>query len=1006
MGRVLRVFDAERQIDMAVKMLLREDPKWASRMMREAAAQSRLDHPNICPVYDYGERDGQHFICMRFIDGPRLDEACRGLSLEGKIRVLVDVVDAVHAAHIEGLIHRDLKPGNILVETEPDGALRPYVLDFGLVRQSGDETLTATGELLGTPGYMSPEQARGDDGLDRRSDIFSLGVILYELLTHQLPFKGTTPTQLLLDIASGEVLPIEKARVDVPGPLARIVHQCLEQSAALRYQDAASLKADLLAFLRGDSVAARHVGLLHRLNRKARRYPLFTSALLLAIVITAGAIALGIRSELSAQERAQSAAYYGRLTQTLESDLRLAWMKPPHDLTAELQSARKRADELAESIPELPSLARDLARLAAGKAYLLVDLPDKAIPMLLPLAESDAEHTEAAELLGRAYGRLYNQALDDALQSRSPEIRENRLAVIRRQYLEPARRHLESAGSDPGTRGLIAYFSGNFEAAVELLESQFEAEPWPVDTMLALVDTYLAAAATDATAADFDAAVGWLNRAGKHLRSAAEIARSHPMVQGAFCRLLNMNLFVERDFSEAAATPDADDYVMQCERGVLLQPQSSQASGRLARVLANLGSRTQRNGGDPRPTLRRSEVLARQILKQEPANHDARIVLAQSLSIHGAFVSGAGENPLPIWQEGIDAARVVVDARPADTDAWMTLAGLASRVASQMVAQEADFMEAEAMYAEAANAFRIAGKLPGAPSGADSSLGFVLADHAYYRYMRGLEADVLLQEALELTRDSVKVRPDYSSGHARLGYTAWTFAEYRYFKGEDASDLVTIADRAYRRARELSPGRTSFIINQQGPLTIAAIQRLDKGQEAIELISRLESLQAELLERTEGEVRMLVNDASNAVLRGRQVSLDGGVPATHFDRARELLRESAAFEIDQVSNLLVFARLALADLSSREVIDWQQVESDLDTLEEGLSRFPELAIVRASRGRLALQAASRSTSPDRTDRLSKMGRQELEQVVSTNALLARRFGKELSQLDSPVAADP
>lgn len=997
MGRVLRVFDAERQIDMAVKMLLREDPKWASRMMREAAAQSRLDHPNICPVYDYGERDGQHFICMRFIDGPRLDEACRDLSPEGKVRVLVDVVDAVHAAHSEGLIHRDLKPGNILVETQSDGSLRPYVLDFGLVRQSGDETLTATGELLGTPGYMSPEQARGDARLDRRSDIFSLGVILYELLAHRLPFKGTTPTQILLDVASGEVLPIEKANVDLPQSLIRIVNQCLEQSPALRYQNAAALKSDLVAFLNGQSVAARRVGFWHRVNRRARRYPIFTSALVFATVVTTGAIALGIRSELSAQERARNAVYYGRLTEALESDLRLAWMKPAHDLTVELDRAIKTADDLAASVPELPAMSQDLARLASGKAYLLVDQPERAIELLQPLTQTDPENAEAAALVGRAYGRLYNQALVEALQSRSAEVRESRLAAIKSQYLEPAKRYLERVGPDQGTRGLIAYFSGDYETAIGLLEGQLTSQSWPVDTMLALVDIHLAAAASDAAATNFDAAVSRLSLAGRHLHSAGEIARSHPMVQGAYCRVVNMHLFIERDFSDAVASPNADAYLKQCERGLVLQPLSDQASGRLARVLTNLGSRTQRNGGDPRPEVERAETLVRQVLEADPTDHEARVVLAQALSIHGSYVSGAGGDPLPLWQEGIDAAREVVTARPADTDAWMTLAGLASRVATQMIVQEADFEDAETMYVEAAHAFRTAGTLPDAPSGAESSLGFVLADHAYNRYMRGRDADTLLQEALELTTRSVQSRPDYSSGHSRLGYVAWTFAEYRYFKGEDASELVAVADKAFSRARELAPSRTSFIINQQGPLTIAAIQQLDKGESAVEQIDRLESLQAELKERTNGEVRMLVNDASNGVLRGRQVSLDGGDARPHFAKARSVLKESEAFKIDQVSNLVVFARLALADMLSRKQVDWQQLNSDLDTLEQGLSRFPDLAVVRAYRGRLALQAAGRSSAPEVKSRLTDLGRKELEEAVRANALLAERFGVELAQ---------
>ncbi len=191
MGAVYRSWDPELARPVAVKVLHRDCPESAERMLREARAQAGIDHPNVCAVYEVGRLDGRPYIAMQWIDGVPLDEAVADLPLERKVHLFLTVLDAVRAAHEVGLVHRDLKPANILVETGPDGVLKPYVLDFGIARMSGAETaLTRTGQVIGTPGYISPEQARGDRDVDRRSDLFSLGCVLYRILTGEPPFEA------------------------------------------------------------------------------------------------------------------------------------------------------------------------------------------------------------------------------------------------------------------------------------------------------------------------------------------------------------------------------------------------------------------------------------------------------------------------------------------------------------------------------------------------------------------------------------------------------------------------------------------------------------------------------------------------------------------------------------------------------------------------------------------------------------------------------------------------
>jgi serine/threonine-protein kinase len=182
MARVHRAFDKVLKRTVALKLLRSDDPLLIQRFLREARAQAKVAHEHICPIYEVGVLGGRPFIAMQLVEGETLGAAQAKMTLEQRVRVLREVAEAVDAAHQAGLIHRDLKPANILVERTESGEWKPYVLDFGIAREASAEGLTMTGQLLGTPHYMSPEQALGRAAeVDRRTDVYALGATLYEL---------------------------------------------------------------------------------------------------------------------------------------------------------------------------------------------------------------------------------------------------------------------------------------------------------------------------------------------------------------------------------------------------------------------------------------------------------------------------------------------------------------------------------------------------------------------------------------------------------------------------------------------------------------------------------------------------------------------------------------------------------------------------------------------------------------------------------------------------------
>ena len=285
MAEVLRAWDPELKRDVALKLLRYDDPVLAQRMLREARAQARVVHPNVCPVYETGTTaDGQPYIAMQLIEGRTLGKAAREMSLEQKVVVLRDVASTVHAAHTAGLIHRDLKPSNIMVERQADSSLKPWVMDFGVAHQRDAPDLTKTGQVIGTPDYMSPEQVRGAPGsVDQRSDVYALGAVAYQLLTGRPPFVGKSTLEVLMKVLQKDPAPVRKLAPNVPVDLATVVTRCLEKDPRHRYSSARALARDLTSFLEGEPIEARPLSLSQLFWRKAHKNK--TAAVLTALVM-------------------------------------------------------------------------------------------------------------------------------------------------------------------------------------------------------------------------------------------------------------------------------------------------------------------------------------------------------------------------------------------------------------------------------------------------------------------------------------------------------------------------------------------------------------------------------------------------------------------------------------------------------------------------------------------------------------------------------------------------
>ncbi len=865
MGRVYRAWDPRLKRGVALKFIQSGSRNAAQRFIAEAQAQAQVAHPHVCAVYETGEVDGNPYIAMELIEGPSLETAGDDLDLRTKLTLARNVALALHAAHLRGLIHRDVKPSNIMLGPTGDGRLDVKVVDFGLsipflhetrsdnAEDMGDEAPTIDTparrwQVAGTPSYMAPEQALGlEDRLDARTDVYALGCTLYELLLGRPPLTAGTTMELLLKVMSEEPPRPRTLDPSIPAEVEAIVLKCLRKDARDRYQTALELSRDLEAYLEGRPVSAFGGGPIYRLGKRFRQFPALSLMALVLLLATGLATGMWIRTAWRSKSRAAAAQEFGHSLAELDAMLWKIRSLPVHDIGPDSDLIHDTIDRTRDEIERRGSAARGPGYSALGVAYLHLGEVDSALVFLKRALEAGFDTPDVNAAMGLALGRIYQRSLVHTRGIADENVRRQEYRRIEHQYRDRALSFLAHADGStvtpvPYVEGFLALLEERFDEGLREAENCLHETPWHYQAKLLEAD--LLAGKAD-VAETLDDALTWFDRALGAIDEALIIAPSDQR-----CHLQRARTGYRRalaiDATGKSLTEDEVDSVQEAAR-TALEIDGDTLDAHL--VLADLyrmwaDQHRVHSLGDPWPWIEKAKIEVTEAARIEPENPDVLAALGDVHRVAAKAAVESGRDPEPFLETAVESLRKSVGIE--GSYARYNSLGIALRRIAAWRSRHGDDPRPD--LEEAAGAFGAATSIDPTFPHAWSNLAWVRLNQAQWADRNGADPTKLLEDSIATFQRALECE-DSAIVHNNLGMALSSLARHRIFVGEDAhNDLEQAAD-SFRKAIELMPGY-SFAYNNLGDILIeTARYEIERAVVADTLLDQAEEALAVAAER-------------------------------------------------------------------------------------------------------------------------------------------------------------
>jgi hypothetical protein len=823
MGEVYKALDPRLNRFVAIKLLRGDDPDFERRFLREAQAQAQIEHPNVCKIFESGNAGNRPYIAMQWIDGLTLQQLAPDLTLEQKVHLIAQAAEGLHAAHRTGLIHRDVKPGNIMAERDADGRLTALVLDFGIAREIAAPGLTRTGLFVGTPNYMSPEQALGKEGeIDRRTDVYALGATMYELLCGRTPFEAASSMEVVLKLLSEEPRPLRQSAPAIPADLESIVMRCIEHDRARRYDSARALAEDLRRFLDGEPVAARPATWTYRLAKRARKHRGLVAAGAAGVLALAALAGVTLRTRAQATEQARLAQSFGQEVAEIQWMLRAASQLPLHDLRPDRERVRQRIRGIEGAMQRIGELARGPGLYALGRAHFELGEVETARARLEASWQAGYRGPAVAVALGRTLGRLYQRAANDADMIPDKRARLARLADLDRDLRQPALGYLSGAGTaDTGTEGLAlaeaALYRGERDAAIEKARAVRAAAPWLYESAILEGDAYRAEWRQANDRGDWPAADAARLAAEAAYRAGALVGASDPRPYLDLCEIamrdLSTRFFSRGEGSVADLEPGFLTGLADCEKALTADPGSARAWTAAGEAHSRWGEILALRNGDPGPELAKAEAAVRRATEADARYAPAWASLGSLLGVRANRERESGGDPTASIDAAIAAFERSIALDPRDT---FTLNGLGIVHTERGLDALYSGKDPREPLRGAVAALAKAIELDPTDVNPRINFGNAKAFIGGYEASHGLDARPALAEAAASFEKALEINPGLGIALNGLGVSRFQQGHETLQRGLDPREELRLSEATYLESLELAPGEpfTKFNLAQ------------------------------------------------------------------------------------------------------------------------------------------------------------------------------------------------
>ncbi len=1001
MGTVYKAQDPRLNRYVALKFIRNISPgsDLVQRFNREARAQASIDHEHICKIYEVGEVEGRPYISMQYVEGATLTRARDALTLPHKVKVIKEVAEALHAAHRHGLIHRDVKPGNIMVEQMPDGGWRPYVLDFGLADEIQAIDGAAGGAREGTPAFMSPEQARGDmQLLDRRTDVYSLGSTMYDLLCGQPPFGKGSNDEILLALLMAEPRPIRQIKRSIPSDLENIIHKCLEKDPAERYESAKALADDLQRYLNDEPILGRG-GLAYRLKKKAQKNKALVGTLTVAFLSILVLTGIGIRARVEASQQVRQAQQFGQKVKEIEMFLRYAYALKLHDTRIEKKVIRERMQNIHDLMSHMDGQAAALGHYALGRGHLALQEFDMALEHLEAANRGGLHTAEVEWAFGRTLGEIYNKHFKE-LQRTSGQRFLVEKQEIDKKYLNRALYHLrQSAGLYGESRllleGLLAYYSQQYEEALQKAAQALIAEPWLYEAKKLQGDVFYAYGSAKQKHGLYEESRADFRRAAECYHDAAEDARSDFSIHSAEADMWVQVMEIDKT-QGLSPKEDFERALAACNRAITANPEYDSAVRKKVWAFIRWAEYQDTHGDDPRNAAQQAIEAAQQAVRLNPKNAFPYDQMGNAYLLIARAENDRGLDSSESEKHAEEAFQKAVEVNPNFAWAWTDFAGLHAAKAEWLAYRGRDYRDELSLSISKLNR-----AIEADPEYhvAYSNLVDVYKQLARFEMDHGRSPEAWIEKAIETSTRSLHVNPNFYETYRNLASIYAIRARYESAFGRNPQIPLNKALEHLAQAVKANSNDAETHRELAEVYWLSARDFLEQHRDMEEQLSKgLQAIQKSILispntpESYLTQVDLLLLGAQSDVLRGKS-------PLPLLQKAQGAAARARDLNAKIPSVFLSLGEIAQATAEWR-IAQKQPVEDDiaegLAALDQALGLNPTFSSALAVRGGLYLLSA-RTLSGSARKQASDQAVRALHQALSKNPLLDRQFGALLGE---------